>query len=214
MFTIDLLKGKGVPVQLKPAMIAIGSIPFVVPVLAAVVLVCFYGGTFMRIASARSEIAPLDKKILEHLPEVKFARKINTGISNTNKDLNEVAVAIKQFCQFSGILETLSEELPDSILFKEIKITGVKKKMKLPDPKDSSKKIERRFMKRIMRIDVCGIPSRRTDVAVREYIKWLQEPKALGSLIERIGIVSEEDGKLNEKAVTLYGIECRFKIRT
>ncbi len=214
MFTIDLLKGKGVPDQPKPAMIAVGSVPFVVPVLVAVVLACFYGGTFVRIVSARSEIAPLDKQILARLPEVKFARKINAGISGTNKGLNEVAIAIKQFCQFSGILETLSEELPDSILFKDIKITGVREKIKIPDPKDSSKKIERRFMRRIMRINVCGIPSRRTDVAVREYIERLQKSKALGSLIERIGIVSEEDGKLDEKTVTLYGIECRFKIRT
>ena len=214
MFTIDLLKGKGVPDQLKPTMIAIGSVPFVVPVLAAVVLVCFYGGTFVRIAGAKSEIAPLEKEILEHLPEVKFAREINAGISNTNKDLNEVGVAIKQFCQFSGILETLSEELPDSILFKEIKVTGVREKKKMPDPKDPSKQINGRFMKRVMRISVCGIPSRKTDVAVHEYINRLQESKALGSLIERIGIVSEEDSKLDEKTVTLYGIECRFKIRT
>ncbi len=47
-----------------------------------------------------------------------------------------------------------------------------------------------------------------------DLIERLQKSKALGSLIERIGIVSEEDGKLDEKTVTLYGIECRFKIRT
>ena len=214
MFTIDLLNGKGVPDQLKPAIIAVGSVPFVVPVLVAVVLICFYGGTFVRIASARSEIAPLDKQILKHLPEVKFAREINAGISDTNKDLNEVAIAIKQFCQFSGVLETLSEELPDSILFKDIKITGVREKVKIPDPKDSSKKVESYLMRRTMQISVCGIPSRRTDVAVHEYIKRLQKSEALGSLIERIGIVSEEDCKLDDKTVTLYGIECKFKIRT
>ena len=214
MFTIDLLKGKGVPDQLKPATIALGSVPFVVPVLVAVVLICLYGATAVRVVSAKSEIKSLDEQIFKHLPEVKFAREINAGINYTNKDLNEVAIAIKQFCQFTGVLETLSEELPDSLLFEDIKITGVREKVKIPDPKDSSKKIERRFMKRIMRISVCGIPSQKTDVAVREYIERLQKSKALGSLIERIGIVSEEDSKLDEKTVTLYGIECRFKIRT
>ena len=214
MFTIDLLKGKGVPVQLKPATIALGSVPFVVPVLVAVVLICLYGATVVRVAGAQSEIASLDEQIFKHLPEAKFAREINAGINYTNKDLNEVAIAIKQFCQFTGVLETLSEELPDSILFKDIKITGVGDKVKIPDPKDSSKKVESHLMKRTMQINVCGIPSRRTDVAVHEYIKRLQKSEALGSLIERIGIVSEEDGKLDNKTVTLYGIECKFKVRT
>lgn len=214
MFTIDLLKGKGVPEQLKPATVALGSVPFVVPVLVAVVLICLYGATAVRVASAKSEIASLDEKIFEHLPAVKFAREINAGINYTNKDLNEVAIAIKQFCQFTGVLETLSEELPDSILFKDIKITGVEDKVKIPDPKDSSKKVESHLMRRTMQISVCGIPSRRTDVAVHEYIKRLQKSEALGSLIERIGIVSEEDCKLDNKTVTLYGIECKFRVRT
>ena len=214
MFTIDLLKGKGVPERLKPVTVVLGSVPFVVPVLVAVVLICLYGATAVRVASAQTEITSLDEQIFEYLPEVKFAREINAGISCTNKDLNEVAIAIKQFCQFTGVLETLCEELPDSILFKDIRITGVEDKVKIPDPKDSSKKVESHFMKRTMRISVCGIPSRRTDVAVHGYIKRLQKSEALGSLIERIGIVSEEDCKLDDKTVTLYGIECKFKVRT
>ena len=42
MFTIDLLKGQGIPVKSRPETIAIAAVAFAVPVIIAIVILGYY----------------------------------------------------------------------------------------------------------------------------------------------------------------------------
>ena len=213
MFTIDLLKGRGLPVKVKPIMVALGTVPFVIPVLAAIIMAGHYTTTSIQIVRNREALDKLNRKIEQHAPDVRFSTEVNSRIAETNKGLAEVATAVRQYCQFTSVLQILVEELPDSILFKELGVKRTEESETINDPANPDKTMIVRYVRRTLQMSVCGLSSRSTDQAVQEYLRRLQNSDILGPIIERLDVISEKDHKLDGEDVTLYKIECKFKIR-
>ena len=57
MFTIDLLKGQGIPIKRRPWGVAIAALAFVVPILVAMVMFGFYISNGIVIRVTKQEIA-------------------------------------------------------------------------------------------------------------------------------------------------------------
>ena len=62
MFTIDLLKGQGLPVRTKPQGVAIFVATFAVPVLAAILMVGYYVRNGVIISIQKQNIANFERR--------------------------------------------------------------------------------------------------------------------------------------------------------
>ena len=213
MFTIDLLKGGGIPQKSKPVNTALATIPFVVPVVIAIIMIANYIGLGSLIAEKKAGIARIDADIKRYAEDVEFSRYIDNQIGTLKLCMAETAGAIKQYLPFSTILQNLVENMPDPLVFKKLDIRRTPVKKSIPDPRDPSKKIKAVFIKRTLQMSVCDISTYESNNAIKEYIHRLNKSSLLTPIVKDIRIVSSKADQLGDRDVTRYDIDCLFKLQ-
>ncbi len=213
MFTIDLLKGAGVPIQNSPGTVAIKALPFVLPLVVAVYLAGSFQINRTVIAMEQSGIEKMQDKLTENAAEIQQIRQWNSAAEQTQKNLAEVTRGLSRHVQWSPILQTLVEQLPESVGLREIQLSRTTSRKKVADPKDAKNQINKTFIHRILTLQVYGEPSLETDEAVREYLNRLGQTPALRQRAKDIRIVSQQSDKVNDKPVTIHTIECEFQAK-
>ena len=211
MFTIDLLKGAGVPIKNSPGTVAIKALPFVLPLVVAVYLVGSFQINRTVIAMEQSGIDKMQDKLAEYSADIQQVRQWNTAADQTQKNLAEVTRGLGRHVQWSQTLQALVEQLPESVGLKEIKLSRTTTRKKVADSKDAKKQVNKTVVHRILTLQVYGEPSLETDDAVQQYLGRLGQVPAIRQRMKDIRIVSQQTDKLNDKPVTIHTIECEFK---
>jgi hypothetical protein len=212
MLTIDLLKGSGVPIKNSPGTVALKALPFVLPLVAAVYLVGSFQFNRTVIAMERSGIGKVQDKLAEYSTDIKQARQWTTATDQTQKNLAEVTRALGRHVQWSRTLQTLVEQIPDSIGLKEIKLTRSSTRERIADPRDSEKQINKTVIRRILTLEAYGPPSAETDEAVQQYLTRLEKTPEIQRRMNDIRIVSRQSEEMNGKPFTIHTIECEIRL--
>jgi len=211
MFTIDLLKGAGVPIKNSPGTVALKALPFVLPLVVAVYLVGSFQINRTVIAMERSGIDKMQDKLAEYSADIQQVRQWNTAAEQTQKNLAEVTRGLGRHVQWSQTLQALVEQLPESVGLKEIKLSRTTTRKKVADSKDAKKEVNKTVIHRVLTLQVYGEPSLETDEAVQQYLNRLGQAPALRQRMKDIRIVSQQSDKLNGKPVTIHTIECEIQ---
>ncbi len=211
MFTIDLLKGKGVPIRSNPGTAALKVIPFLLPL----ILGLYWVGTFQYnntvMASERAGMEKMQEKIKEYSTDIQQVRQWISATEQTRKNLAEVSRGLGRHLQWSETLRAVAECMPESIALKEISLSRSSAKKRMADPKNPSKQISRTIIKRILTIRVYGKPSWETDEAVQQYLQQLHQSPAFMRIMQDIKAVSRQSDQIKDQAVTVHVIECTVK---
>lgn len=211
MFTIDLLKGTGVPIKNNPGTVALKVLPFVLPLLVAVYL---FGSFEYNRTVVAMEITGSDKmrdKLAEYSADIQQARQWTSAAEQTQKNLAEVTRGLGRHLQWSPILQTLVEQLPDSIALKELKLSRSTTRKKVTEGKDSNKQVNKTIIHRILSVQVFGESSWETDEAVQQYLDRLGKAPAIRQRMKDIRIVSQQTDEASGKPITIHTIECEFQ---
>ena len=130
MFTIDLLKGQGRPVRTRPKGIAIFVATFVVPILVAILMASYYYSNKVVISIHKQNISNFNTQIERLADALKLKESWQRDKSNLNNCLSDVASSIRTHTQWSPILVSLVQNLPDSAVLNslEVKQTSINKK--------------------------------------------------------------------------------------
>jgi len=214
MFTIDLLKGKGVPAQIGPQGVAVAVVALAVPLIIALVML----GGFLRnrvvISIQTDAIANYDAKIIQLADAVQLQKSFENEKNAVNSLLAEVASNIGGHIQWSPVLVTLVENMPGPVFLTKLDVKQNSVKVKMPQKDDPKKTIETQVPAKTLQMNLLGSSPAGCDKEVRDFRDRLRAaiPAASRQQLEDIK-VAQQVGKFEEKDAVSYEINFIFKPR-
>lgn len=213
MFTIDLLKGQGLPVKSRPEGIVIAAITLTVPILIAIAMFSFYLRNGIIIAIKNQDRVNYEAKINKLADAVELQRKFEKEKEIYSGCLSEVKSFVSRHTQWSPILAILVENIPESVILEELSVKQSFVKEKVPQKDDPKKTVEATILLRTLHMSVYGGASSNCGEAVREFRDRLWASPLLGPKLENIK-VSQKSARIEDKDVISYEIDCVFKPET
>lgn len=210
MFTIDLLNGRALPLKGKPGGLAVIAVTAVVPIAVAAALASLYLHNNAAVAATEKEIARYEAQTGELSEAVQLKAALEKEKVAYKNYLSDVSSSIKKQTQWSPILTTLMENIPDSVVLTSITVEQKSVKKKVPKPDDSQKTVEVDVLVKTLRLRVSSGTERNCDDAVRDFRDRLRSSALLGPKLENIA-VAQESQMLGGREVVSYEISCIFK---
>jgi Tfp pilus assembly protein PilN len=211
MYTIDLLKGQGRPVRTKPQGVAIFVATFTVPVLVAMLMIGFYVRNEVVISVNNQNVTTFDNQTQRLADAVKTKMASEKSKAEINACLADVSTSIQRHVQWSPILVTLAENLPDSVVLTKLEIKQSSSKRKAAAKAESGKKADGPSLVRTLKMSVSGNPNYNCDVEVRAFRDRLRASSTLGPKLDDVIIASQGHEVLDGHDVITYDIDCVFK---
>jgi hypothetical protein len=210
MFTIDLLKGQGLPMKSRPTGVAISAVAIAVPLIVAMVMLGVYLRNRIIISIEKQKIARCEADIGKLADTVKQQESFERDRSVYSNCLSEVKSCIGGYTQWSPVLAVVAENMPDSVVLTGLDVKQHSIKKKVPKKGDPEKTVDVEVPVRTLRISVSTKTQANSDEAVRNFRARLLSPALLGPKLENIN-VSQESGAVSGESVVIYQIDCIFK---
>ena len=210
MFTIDLLKGRGVPTKSGPWGVVIAVAAFVVPVLVAMAMLGFYVSNKIVIKVTKQQIVNYENNIKALSDTVKLQTSLEKEKNNINSCLSEALSSVGRHTQWSPILATVVENMPDSMVLTRLEVKQRSVNKKVPKKEDPNQMVNVGVSASTLQMSVSGRSQANNDKAVKEFKDRLRLSALLASKIEDIEI-SQKTDTLDGKEVVSYDIDCIFK---
>ena len=210
MFTIDLLKGRGIPEKSRPEGIVIAVVSIVLPVIIAIVMLGFYLSNRIIISVQKQELANYEENIGKLSAAVKLQESFEKEKGMISSCLLEISSSINRHTQWSPILVTLAETMPDSLVLTRLEVKQSSVRKKVPQKNDPKKMVDISVPVRMLKMSVSGNPRFNCDKAIRDFKDSLRFSDSLGPKLENIE-VSQKPETLENQNVVSYEIDCIFK---
>jgi hypothetical protein len=210
MFAIDLLNGEGVPVKSGPQSIAIAAAAFGVPIIVVILLFGFYMSNAAAISVQRQQIDNYQIKLEEFSEALAQSRAFENQTANINSVLSEVSTAIHRDVQWSPVIVTIVESIPETLLLTGLEVKQHNTTRKVPTKADPETMRDKPITLTILKIQVSGKSSNNIDAAGRDFKDRLGESQMLGPKLEDIRLAKDADPKSGDGVVS-YEIDCIFK---
>jgi hypothetical protein len=218
MFTIDLLKGQGRPVRTRPKGILIVVATFAVPMIAAIMLASYYFHNKIVISITQKNIDNYVTQTERLADAVKLKELWDKDRTGINDCLTDVGTSIGRHIQWTPVLVSLVENLPESVMLSglEVKQSIIKRKAtaKTGDEKDKKDKKDKKgesVTVRTLRMRICGNPNSDFDREIKAFRDRLLASNAIGKKIEDVVIASQGNDTVDGRDVIAYDIDCIFK---
>ena len=210
VFKIDLLKWQGVPFRNGPVDIALAVVSVVVPIVLVITIVGLYMHNKVVISQKQKEITTLTGKTDKLSDAVEQQKRLEMEKIHYGVCLSEVKSSIEKFSQWSPILTTLVENMPNSVVLTKLEVEQDTVKKKVPGKDDPDIMEEIDTFVTTMRVTVSDSSLSNSDEAVKEFRDYLCSSALLGPRLDKVG-VSKESGTLEGEDVVYYLIDCVFK---
>jgi Tfp pilus assembly protein PilN len=209
MFTIDLLKGQGIPIKSGPAGLAVAATTVAVPVIAAIVVFGCYLSNATIISIKKQAITSYKAKISTLSDTVNTHKSLEQEKSLYVNCLSEVKSSIINQFQWSGILTAVVENLPAVVVLTKLEVTQQHIKRKVPKKDDPKTTIDISVPVKTLKINVAASPGSNCDEAVKDFRNRLLSSPSLQQIVKSIN-VSQTSGTLLDRDVVCYEIDCIF----
>ena len=210
MFTIDLLKGQGIPMKSRPGGIAISAVAVAVPVILAIVVLGIYLNNRIIISVDNRDIARQQAEIDKLSDLIKQLEGLEKEKAACGECLSEVKSSTGRYTQWSPVLATVVENMPGSVMLTGLEVKQRSIKRKVPKKEDPKKTVDIDVPVRTLTMSVCAGAQSDGDKAVRDFQARLRSSAFLGPKLENI-TVSQEASTLDKQDVVIYEINCIFK---
>jgi hypothetical protein len=210
MFTIDLLNGQAIPPKTTPGGLAIIAMTAVVPIAVAIGMLVLYMNNDDALSVKEKKVAKYEMKISKHSGAVKMQKALQKEEQAYRKYLSEVKSSISKHTQWSPVLTTLMENIPDSVILTSLEIEHDSVRKSVPKKDNPKKKVEISVPVRVLRLGVSGGDQGNSDQAVKDFMGRLWASDSLGPKLENIGH-SQESKVIDGGDVISYEISCFFK---
>ena len=210
MFTIDLLNGQAIPLKSKPGSLAIIAVTVAIPIAVAMGIISFYMQNKIVVSIKKQEINRCQAEIDKLSDAVGLQKALEKKKTAYGSCLSEVKSSIKRHTQWSPVLTTLMENIPDSVVLTSLAVNQSSVKRKTPKKDDPEQMVEVDVPVRILRLSVSGGQQSNCDDAVRDFRDRIRTSAFLGPKLEKIG-VSQKSETLDGQDVVSYEISCVLK---
>jgi uncharacterized protein YejL (UPF0352 family) len=210
MIKIDLLKGQGIPTKSRPEGIIATAVSVIVPVVTALIMLGVYMSNRVVINIQKREITGYEKKNDALAGEMQSHKEYQQTRGLVKQRITETASAIENHEQWTDILITIVENMPESLVLRKISAEQRLLKIEIPAKDDSKKKIKKTIPARTLYLTLGGAAGDLTDKQVQEFRDKLRFSKVLGPKLEDIP-VGQQVELVDGREVITYEMQCIFK---
>jgi hypothetical protein len=210
MYTMDLLKGEGIPIRSRPGGIAFACLIVMVPFLAAGGMTSYYMDNNVVISILKQQESRLTVAVQALSGAVRQREALEKKKADAVHTLSEVKTALGEHHQWSPILASLVDSLSDTLVLTRLEARHDTIRGKVPAKDDPSKKVDTNIPVRVLRVCVCGRDKESSAEAVHRLQESLRSAPALGPLLDTI-TVSQDVMTLDGHEAALYELNCVFK---
>ena len=211
VFTIDLLKGQGIPLRNGPAGFIIASITAIVPVVIAFSLYGLYQNNMIVTKFKKQDLLRLEDKTAALSDAVKMQKNLEKEKGFYKSCLSEVKGSIGKFSQWSPVLTTLTEEMPPSVILTNLSVKLVSIEKEVPKPDDPKKTIKVNVPVTRLLLKVNNQGQEDCSEEVKEFRDRLYTSSVLGQKLQGIPVFSRKSARDGGKEIVSYEIECMLK---
>jgi len=210
MFSIDLLKGKGLPEKGDLKRSALKALPILIPVLAVTVLASAYQRDRASLQDQQQVLQSNQQQLELYTEDVAEYNKINLKIKGMQKCLKDISKAMAYRIQVSEVLVELVQALPESIFVYEMNLdrNSVQEKFQQPDSGEVKQQL---VVRRKLKLVLCGHNADRSDAAIQEYINDLKQSPLLTEVFTKITPPTRQQGEVDGRPAIYYEIECELR---
>lgn len=209
MFTIDLLKGKGLPVKSDIKRTVLKAVPMLIPVMMVGMFVSSYSQKCILVNAKETAIKQNDLQIEELSGCMREYSKVNSRISEMRKCVDEISKALSYRVQMSDMILELINILPGGIFISEMEMDRQLTNEKYVIEATNETK-QRPVVHRKLVLELGGFQGADSDQAMQEYVEALKQSPMLSSTFREIKPASRHQAQLDKKTATFYTIECMF----
>ena len=210
MFTIDLLKGQGIPARSRPEGIIATAVTVVVPMAVAAVIFGIYLSNRVVMNIQRREISNYEEKISQLSDVMRTYKSYERRKSAIQQRILERTVAVDEHQQWSDILVTIVKNMPESIVLKQMRVESRAVKVKVPDSEDPKKKVDKMIPARTVQLTLGGAAGAISDREVQDFRDKLKASSVLASKLEDIP-VSQQVETVDGREIITYEMKCILK---
>jgi len=210
MFTIDLLNGRAVPLKSRPGGIAIVAVTAAMPIIVAIAMLGVYLQNDIILSVKTQEETRWDEQINKLSGAVEWKQLIDKEQAIYNNCLAEVRSSISRHTQWSLVLLTLVENMPDSVVLTGMDIQKQTNKKMVPNKDVPDEMIEINIPSRTLLIRVRGSSQHDCVQEVKEFGDRLRSSDYLGPKLENITYTQQFD-TIEGKEIAFHEIRCIFK---
>ncbi|HOK94849.1 MAG TPA: hypothetical protein PK052_02555 [Anaerohalosphaeraceae bacterium] len=210
MFSIDLLKGKGLPEKTDLKRIGLKAVPLLIPILAVGGLAASWQHSKALLESQKAALQTHQEQMALYAEDAAAYSKTLAQINSLQGCLKDISAALAYRIQVSDLLVELVQTLPDSIFLYEMKLdrNSVVEKIQQADSADAKQRL---VVRRKLNLILCGFDAQRSDPAVQEYLDRLKQSARLRSVFEQIKPTARQQGQVDNRNAVYYEIECVLK---
>ena len=208
MFKIDLLKGQGIPPRTGPGGLFIILVTAIMPVALAICLYGLYYNSKVVATIKQSDVSKLEADISELSDAVQVKQMLERKKFFYNSCLAEVKTSLEKYKQWSPVLGILLEEMPTSVVLKNLEVKHEMVRKNKPgavDPLSTQDIMVTKLVLKITNRDEGDYSEQ-----VKDFRNRLYASSELGSKLENI-IFSREANQREGMETISYKIECLFK---
>jgi Tfp pilus assembly protein PilN len=209
-YTIDLLKGEGLPIRSRPGGIAFACLVVIVPFLAAFGAVSFHMDCDVVIAIQKQQAYRLATAVEALSGAVQKRDALEKEKAEASLVLSDVQTALGRHNQWSPTLASLAENLSDALIMTKLEAREDTVRIKVPAKDDPTKKVDASVPVRALKICVCGKDAESSSEAVRRFQESLRSSPAIGPMLDTV-TVSQDATMLEGHEAVFYELNCVFK---
>jgi len=210
MFTIDLLKGQAIPLKSRPGSFAIIVMSVAIPITIAAGMLVFYQRNKINLSMKEKEIVKYQTEIDKMSDAVELQKALEKKKISYSSCLSEVKSSIKRHTQWSPVLTTLMENIPDSVVLNSLEVEHDTVKKKAPKEDNPTKMVDIDVLVKKLRLSVSGGQQGNCDEAVREFRDRIRDSAFLGPRLEKIEVSQKPETREGRNVVS-YEISCVLK---
>ncbi|RLC07926.1 MAG: hypothetical protein DRI24_24125 [Deltaproteobacteria bacterium] len=210
MFSIDLLKGKGLPEKLDLKRSLLKALPILISVLAVTLFASAYQNDKVSLRDQQQLLSSSQQQLTLHTEDIAEYNKLNVKIKGMQKCLNDISRAMTYRIQVSEVLMELSQALPENIFVYEMNLNRKSVQKKIQDP-DSGNVTQHLVVRRKLELVLCGYDADQSDVAVQEYVNVLKRSPLLAEIFTEIKPSARQQGEVEDRPAIYYEIECTLR---
>ena len=207
MFSIDLLRGKGLPQKLDTKKLVLKVVPILIPLLAVTEFATSYQRDRALLKTQRQTLQSNQQQIEQYTKDVIEYNKVDARIKGMEKCLKDISKALSYRIQVSDVLVELVQNLPETIFVYEMKMDRNSVRQKIQQ-EDSAIVKQRLIVRRQLKLVVCGYDADQSDTAVQDFVNKLESSPLMSEVFTEIKPSARQQGEVDGRPAIYYEIDC------
>lgn len=205
LFTIDLLKGRGIPPRSGPARIIIAMTTVLVPMFIALVLFGLYLHNEVEAKINQQEVVKIQDKTFEYSSDVKMQKNLEREAFLYGSCLAEIKKHIGKYYQWSPVLVTLIHEMPDSVVLTGLNVEHEIIQQEAPKENPVNMTAITKLVVKVSNLGQGGY-----DEEIKDFRNRLYASSMFGSKLKDIAFSRQTQDEGGKETIS-YQIECILK---